>query len=264
MSGDIGWILIVDDEVNIRAGLRDVLVRDGHTVTEAGSGEEALTRLETSDYDVAIVDIRMPEMSGIELLEVIRLRWPHIAVIMLTGHGTLETAMVAVKAGAHDYLLKPARTEAIRQTLTTAIAASRRHKVEAQLLESMRVSLELLDGGRDEGAVEAPGLDEPRRLDVGGLHIDLRAHEVRRDGIPVGLSPTEFKLLVALATRPGEAIDYGDLVQESMGYEAESWEAKELIKRHVYALRHKIETDPAAPQYILNVRGIGYRLASRL
>ena len=69
MSGDIGWILIVDDEVNIRAGLRDVLVRDGHTVTEAGSGEEALKLLETSDYDVAIVDIRMPEMSGIELLD---------------------------------------------------------------------------------------------------------------------------------------------------------------------------------------------------
>ncbi len=262
MGGDIGRILIVDDEVNIRAGLRDVLVRDGHSVTEAGSGEEALKLLETLNFDVAIVDVRMPGMSGTELLEVIRLRWPHIAVIMLTGHGTLETAMVAVKAGAHDYLLKPARADAIRQALTTAIAASRRRKVEAQLLDSMRVGLKLLDSGHGEGAVEAPGIDETRRLDVGDLHIDLRAHEVRRDGVPVGLSPTEFKLLVALATRPGEVIDYGKLVQDSMGYEAEPWEAKELIKRHVYALRHKIEANPAAPQYILNVRGIGYRLAS--
>jgi DNA-binding response OmpR family regulator len=90
----------------------------------------------------------------------------------------------------------------------------------------------------------------------------LRAHEVRPDGVPVGLSPTEFKLLVALACRPGEAIDYGDLVVESMGYEAEPWEAKELIKRHVYALRHKIEPDSAAPEYVVNVHGVGYRLAA--
>jgi two-component system response regulator MtrA len=261
-GGDTGRILIVDDEVNIRAGLRDVLVRDGHSVTEAGSGEEALEILETSDYDVAIVDIRMPEMSGVELLELIRTRWPHVAVVMLTGHGTMETAMVAVKAGAHDYLLKPARAEAIRGTLSTAFAASRRHQVEAQLLESMRSGLKLLDGAGDEAVVEAPTNGDTHRLAVGDLHIDLRAHEVRRDGIPVGLSPTEFKLLVALASRPGEAIDYGDLVQESMGYEAEPWEAKELIKRHVYALRHKIETDPAAPEYVVNVRGIGYRLAA--
>ena len=262
MGGDIGRILIVDDEVNIRAGLRDVLVRDGHSVTEGGSGEEALKLLETLNFDVAIVDVRMPGMSGTELLEVIRLRWPHIAVIMLTGHGTLETAMVAVKASANDYLLKPARAETIRQTLTTAITASRRHKVETQLLDSMRVGLKLLDSGHGESAVEAPNIDETHRLDVGDLHIDLRAHEVRRDGVPVGLSPTEFKLLVALATRQGEAIDYGKLVQDSMGYEAEPWEATELIKRHVYALRHKIEANPAVPQYILNVRGIGYRLAS--
>jgi DNA-binding response OmpR family regulator len=170
--------------------------------------------------------------------------------------------MVAVKAGAHDYLLKPARSEAIRQTLAAAIEASRRGRAEAQLLETMRTSLKLLDDSHSVGVVEPTTSNEIRQLDVGKLHIDLRAYEVRRDGTPVGLSPTEFKLLVALASRAGEAIDYGELVQESMGYTAEPWEAKELIKRHVYALRHKVEVDPGSPEYILNVRGIGYRMAS--
>lgn len=257
-----GRILIVDDEVNIRTGLRDVLVRDGHTVTEAGSGQEALTLLESFDCDAAVVDIRMSGMSGIELLEVIRARWPHVAVIMLTGHGALESAMAAVKEGAHDYLLKPARPETIRGTLTTAITVSRRRKAETQLLEAMQAGLRRLDAAKDAAPrPEAPGSSEPRRLKIGDLHIDLRAYEVRRDGTPISLSPTEFKLLVALASRPGETVDYVSLVQESLEYEAEVWEAKELIKRHVFALRHKIEPDPAAPRYILNVRGVGYRLA---
>lgn len=262
MNTDSGRVLIVDDEVNIRTGLRDVLVKDGHTVTDAGSGEEALAILESLVCDVAIVDIRMPGMSGIELLEAIRNRWPHLAVIMLTGHGTLESAIVAVKAGAHDYLLKPTRPEAIRQSLVAAVALSRRRKAEAQLLEAIRAGLERLDGTAESQTSEAPSTADTRQLEIGDLHIDLRSHQVRRDGTPVHLSPSEFRLLVALASRPGEAVDYAALVQLSLGYEAELWEAKELIKRHIFALRHKIEPNPASPCYVLNVRGVGYRLAS--
>ena len=140
MSEYAGRVLIVDDEINIRAGLRDVLIRDGHIVSEAGSGKEVLRFLESAECEVAVLDIRMPDMSGIELLKLIRDRWSHIAVIMLTGHGTLETAMVAVKAGAHDYLLKPARSEAIRQTLSSAIETSRRRRTQAQLMDTLRAS----------------------------------------------------------------------------------------------------------------------------
>jgi DNA-binding response OmpR family regulator len=262
LNTDTGRVLIVDDEVNIRAGLRDVLVKDGHVVQEAGSGEEALTVLETFECDAAIVDIRMPDMSGVELLENIRARWPHIAVIMLTGHGTMETAMVAVKEGAHDYLLKPARSEAIRESLAAAVAASRRQLAEDHLLQSLRVGLSRLEDPAAVHAADAPGSVEARQLLVGDLHIDLGSHEVRRDGTLVHLSPSEFKLLVTLASRPGEAIDYATLVESGLGYEAELWEAKELVKRHIFAMRHKIEPDPTAPRYILNVRGVGYRLSA--
>jgi DNA-binding response OmpR family regulator len=261
MSEDAGRILVVDDEPNIRAGLRDVLLRDGHTVTEAGSGQEALAILESAVCDAAIIDIRMPEMPGTELMELIRTRWPHTAVIMLTGHGTLESAMTAVKAGAHDYLLKPARPEAIRESLATAIVMSRRHTAEAQFLDTMRTGLRHLEDVTASPPIQSPGTDHTHRLEVGDLRIDLRAYEVRRSGTLVHLSPTEFKLLVTLASHPGEAVGYASLVELSLGYEAELWEAKELIKRHIFALRHKIEPDPAAPHYILNVRGVGYRLA---
>lgn len=262
MDSGSGRVLIVDDEVNIRHGLRAVLARSGHMVKEAGSVEEALTVLETFDCEVAILDIRMPGASGIELLQTIRGRWPHVAAIMLTGHGTLESAMVAVKAGAHDYLLKPVQPEAIRQTVAKALATVRRQRERAQLLESLRLGLQRLGQLPGGGAAEEAAAPEEQQIQLGALRIDLPAHEVHRHGAPVSVSPSEFKLLVALASRPGRVIDYVTLVQMSLDYEAEAWEAKELIKRHIFSLRRKIEPDPSTPIYILNVRGVGYRFAS--
>ncbi|MCP4362575.1 MAG: response regulator transcription factor [Chloroflexi bacterium] len=258
-----GRVLIVDDEVNIRGGLRDVLIKDGHGVTDVGSGEEALVTLASATYDVALVDIRMPGISGIELLQTIRERRPHLAVIILTGHGGLESAMAAIKAGAHDYLLKPAQPKIIRQTVIEAIASSRRHREQAHLVESLRTSLTRFDDiVAEEPAHNSTSTPDMHSLGVGDLHIDLHTHEMRRNGNPVHLSPTEFKLLVALASHPNDVVDYVTLAQLSLGYEPSLWEAKELIKRHVSAVRHKIEPDPTAPRYLLNVRGVGYRLTA--
>ena len=103
---------------------------------------------------------------------------------------------------------------------------------------------------------------QPRELVAGDLVIDTQAHLVQRGKFPISLTPTEFQLLVILARRPGEVIDYVTLVKSSLEYEAEPWEAKELIKHHVFSLRQKIEPEPSNPRYILNVRGIGYRLTS--
>jgi DNA-binding response OmpR family regulator len=257
-----GRLLIVEDEVNIRAGLRDTLAKDKHTVLDVGSGEEALATLASTPCDVAIVDIRMPGMPGIELLQAIHARWQHIAVIILTGHGELESAMAAVREGAHDYLLKPAQPEIIRRTVIEAMAKSRRRQEQAHLLESLRTGLTRLDDLVGDAASSSTPSPDLQSLEAGDLHIDLRSHEIRRGGKLIHLSPSEFKLLVALASRPGEVIDYTTLVQMSLGYEVTLWEAKELIKRHVSAVRYKIEPDPASPRYLLNVRGIGYRLAS--
>jgi two-component system KDP operon response regulator KdpE len=255
-----GQVLIVEDEVNIRAGLRDTLLKDEHVVIDAGSGEEALAKLKAIPCDAAVVDIRMPGMSGIELLQAIRAQWQHISVIMLTGHGDLESAMAAVKAGAHDYLLKPAHLEQIRQTVREAVSTSRWRRKQASLLESLRAGLADLEEGVAGQNPAPPTSSETRSLDMGRLHLNFSTYELERDGIPIHLSPTEFKLLTILAVHLDEVIDYATLARLSLGYEPELWEAKELVKRHVLAIRRKIEVDPATPHYIINVRGVGYRL----
>jgi DNA-binding response OmpR family regulator len=262
MNDISGRILIVDDEVNIRHGLRAVLAKDGHIIKEAGSAEEALSLLKSFECEVAVVDIQMPGESGIELLEQVRARWAHISVIMLTGHGTLESAMAAVKAGAHDYLLKPAQADDIRRTVAGALTMSRRQREQDLLLDSLRTGLQRLGELPASQAPVVEGRDAVRQLVFGELHINLQSHEVRHRNEPIPLTPSEFKLLVTLATRAGEVIDYGSLVRLSLDYDAETWEAKELIKRHIFALRRKIEPDPKSPEYILNVRGVGYRFAS--
>lgn len=260
MAAYSGKILIVDDEPNIRKGLRAILARDGHEVRDVSTAEEALEALETFAIEVAIVDIRMPGMSGTDLLALIRRRWPHLAVVMLTGHGTLETAITAVKQGAHDYLLKPAQADEIRTVVEQALASARRKREEAQLLDTMRSSLQRLDGLEGSEEVRAKPAEEQARLTIGDLQIDLQAHKVLRCDEPVSLTPTEYQLLLVLARRQGEAIDYVTLAQLVLEYEAELWEAKELVKRHVFALRQKIEPDPAQPAYVVNVRSVGYRL----
>ena len=263
---DPGKILIIDDETNIRRGLKAILAKDGHEVKEVASAEEALPVLEFFPCEAAIVDIRMPGMSGVELLHKIRARWPTVSVILLTGHGTLESAMAAVKEGAHDYLLKPTQPNAIRETIASALAASRWRREEAQLFNSLRTSLkrmEELPAKPVAGQVVSSGNRlERRHLIVGDLTIDTQAYQVRRGSELISLSPTEFQLLVTLAERAGQVIDYMTLVQLSLNYEAEPWEAKELIKRHVFSLRQKLEPEPSSPRYILNVRGVGYRMAS--
>lgn len=256
-----GRILVVDDEANIRRGLLAILSKDGHHVAQASSGEEALPMLEEFAPEAAIIDIRMPGMSGVELLHEIRTRRPHTSVVLLTGHGTLETAVAAIKEGAHDYLLKPSQPDAIRSVVQTALAAARRSREQSRLFDSLRSSLfklgELPATSRPHVQAEREGL-----MVIGDLRIDARAHEVRRGDRLIPLTPSEFQLLVTLANHQGRVLEYVKLVQTVLDYDAEPWEAKELIKRHVFSLRKKIEPEPSAPVYILNVRGVGYRLSA--
>lgn len=257
MNTHPGKILIVDDEKNIRRGLRAILTKDGHAVQMAASAEEALDILQKFPCEAAVVDICLPDLSGTDLLAQIRSRWPYTAVILLTGNGTLESAMTAVKEGAYAYLLKPAAPAVIRQTLEEALAASRQQREQALFLESLRTGLQRLGG--DTAVIPNPKT-APNHLTLGPLQIDLQAHDVRRDSQSISLTPTEYRLLVTLAERPGQALDYQTLALLVLEYEVEVWEAKELIKRHVFTLRQKIEPDPAQPALILNVRGVGYRI----
>ncbi len=253
-------VLIVEDEANIRSGLRDLLATEGYEVLEAKAGEQALDLLHRVEIDVAIVDIRLNGISGVEVLEAFRKDQPHTAVILLTGHGTMASAMAAVRAGAFDYLLKPARPQILREVVRRAAEAAVQQQEEARLVASLRAGLERLDripGGKNSSPPRSTG-----SITVGQLQIDTRSHEVRLGDRLVPLSPTEYKLLVALALELGAVVENDRLVRESLDYRVTMDEASDLVKRHIYSLRRKIERNPSAPRYLLNVRGIGYRLVS--
>lgn len=258
-----GKILLVDDETNIREGLKAILQKDGHEVRDVALAEAALALLPNYDAEVAVLDIRMPGMTGTELLAAIKAQRPHLAVIMLTGHGTLETAMTAVKEGAFDYLLKPAKPDALRAAVMRALAEARRQWEQATLLKTLQVGLQRLQ--------QLPATLPPdssaqtsttNLLKFGDLMINRATYEVQYAGQPLTLTPTEYNLLLALAEQAGAVMDYVTLTKIVLAYDAEPWEAKELIKRHIYTLRQKIEPQPNQPQFILNVRGVGYRLAA--
>ena len=127
------------------------------------------------------------------------------------------------------------------------------------LLERLRFRLShLLKRNFDSGSVSETDREQIRIKD---LLIDIPKHEVFRSGERVDLTLSEFNLLVAMSSRNGAILDYVTLVRTVLGYEAEETEAKELIKRHIYTLRRKIEPTPSKPRYILNIRGVGYRMA---
>jgi len=256
-----GKILLVDDETNIRAGLNAILQKDGHEVRDTASATDALQLLSRFAAETAVLDIRMPGMSGTELLAAIKESHPHTAVVMLTGHGSLETAMTAVKKGAFDYLLKPAKADALRDVIRRAILESRRQREQAVLLETLQAGLSRLQDLPGAGPTHSSQPDAGRLLMAGDLEINRATYEVRYAGQVVELTPTEYSLLLALAEQGGAVINYVTLTRVVLEYEAAVWEAKELIKRHIYTLRQKLESHPDQPHLILNVRGVGYRLA---
>lgn len=232
--------LVVDDEEQICMFVKATLQREGHMVTTASSGEEALEILQTTPFDVAILDLMLGgRVDGQRVLEAIRWRWPGTVVIMFTAHGTLESAVDAIREGVDGYLLKPVRAAEVRRAVREAI--ERREK-QAEL----------------HGASE-----DSQILRRGPFSVDLDSRQATRDGRPLELTPSEFKLLVHLMQNAGQAISPPELVEVVRQYQPEYMhEARQIIKWYIHRLRRKVEPEPSNPRYIVNVRGVGYMLQS--
>jgi DNA-binding response OmpR family regulator len=230
--------LVVDDEERICTFVKATLQRDGNVVTTANSGEEALEILQHTSFDLAILDLMLGgRVDGQRVLEAIRWRWPGTVVIMFTAHGTLESAVDAIREGVDGYLLKPVRAAEVRRVVREAL--ERRAK-QAQV-----------------HSADA----EPQVLKRGRFTVDLGSHRATRGGCPLDLTPSEFKLLVHLMQNAGQAISPPALVEVVRQYRPEYMqEARQIIKWYIHRLRHKVEPDPSNPRYILNVRGVGYML----
>ncbi|MDY7039911.1 MAG: response regulator transcription factor [Chloroflexota bacterium] len=259
-------ILVVDDEPSVCVALEAVLVREGYEVLTAHSGAEALQIMEQEPVALALLDLNMPGMDGLQLMGEIRNHWPDTVMMILTGYGTLESALGSLRHGAHDYLLKPSSPADIKTSVRKGLEKRWEQLRRKQLLTRIEADVRALtENDSDVGPVPPLAAEEAKPepvLKIGELVIDLYKHSVILKGRLVNLTPTEFDTLVALARKPGRVLSCAELVKEVQGYECEEREARGVIKTHISHLRQKLEPDPVNPCYVINVRGVGYMLVS--
>jgi DNA-binding response OmpR family regulator len=228
--------LIVDDDEKIRFVLTETLQGMGHSVTAASSGEDALDCLRNTHFDMAILDLRLGgRVDGLRVLEAIKWRWPNTVTIILTGHGSLDSAMAAIREGIDAYMLKPVRVQEIRETVQEAL--ERKRKV-----------------------AQARPEEQPSNLLVrGSFTVDTVGRRAALNGEPLELTAAEFELLVHMMRNAHRVIPPQELVQVVRQYDCDHLqEARDIIKWYVYRVRRKVEQNPHRPRHILNVRGVGY------
>jgi DNA-binding response OmpR family regulator len=263
-------ILIVDDEAGIRFFLEETLKRDGHRVVAVESGEAALEAMATQEFDLALIDLKLPGIGGLDVLAHLRQQSPDTAAIMLTAYASLDTAVEALRQGAHDYLFKPCKTVELRESIRTGLLKSQRERRQrallAQLEQSLATSLAGIRTTVGRGtAIPLPTFSEPeteqmRFLQRGGLIVDLMRHVITLDGHLLQLSPTEFDLLAYLVSEAPRVVSPQELVREVQGYETEAWEASNTIRYHVYRIRRKMRSVAGCSDAIRTVRGVGYTI----
>jgi DNA-binding response OmpR family regulator len=255
-------ILVVDDEPAARLSLAELLSLEGYEVSAVASGEEAVGLLSERSFDLAIVDLKMPGMDGLEVVDVLQRQSADTVIIMLTAHGTLETAVQAMRQGAHDYLLKPANVNEIMASVKAGLDKRRRELRRRELLSLMQHTLAAITDEAPMPPTEPP-LVTDRFLQVREVLVDQQKHLATLRGEALDLTPTEFKLLVYMLSHPDRVLSPQELVREVQGYEADHWEARSIIRVHIRRLRQKLEPDPANPVYITTVRGAGYMFPSK-
>ena len=231
-------ILVIDDEKTLRHFLRLHLQEQGYAVTEAASGQTAMKLIIENTFDVALVDLHLTDMDGLDIMRHLRKTAPETSVIILTGNATVDSAIEALRQGAHDYLTKPCDTT----ELLTSVA----------------------DGIARKSAAPAMQQQNPSQvLQIQDIQLNRAAYHVTRNGQPINLTPTEFDILATLMATPDTAIDSITLIKAVRGYEATEADARSIARVHVHRLRHKLEVDPANPQYVITVAGGRYLMNSR-
>ena len=261
MGASRGSVLIVDDDLAVRLTVRELLKRAGYEAVAVESGEQAIQVAQGQRFDVALIDLVMPEMNGIELMGALRELDPDLVLIMLTARSTVDSAIEALRVGAHDYLRKPCDDDELKRVIDEGIAKREREIRRRQLVTQLS---EIMGDGAAEERPHAPagGListapAEPAGIiEAGALFIDPDGRTATLGGQVLDLTPMEFGVLLTLARRQGKALTGRDIVLETQGYDCDEYEAREIVRYHIHGLRKKLG-DHA--DYIRTVHGVGYR-----
>ena len=223
-------ILLVEDEPGIVLTLTDRLTGEGYSVESASDGESGLERATRDAFDLLLLDLMLPRMSGFDVCKELRKRGIETPVIMLTARSQVVDKVVGLKLGADDYVTKPFE-------MAELLA-----RVEAQLRR-------------------APSSPHPTEGHAfGDVRVDFRKAEATKDGAPLELSAREFQLLRYFLEHRGATLTRDELLNEVWGYNA--MPSTRTVDVHVAWLRQKIEPNPRHPQFILTVHGMGYKFSA--
>jgi DNA-binding response OmpR family regulator len=220
-------ILVVDDETTLRETLVEVLEMEGYRAIPAADGREALARFREDQPDLVLLDLMLPELSGVEVCRILRAE-SAVPIIMLTAKDGEVDKVVGLELGADDYVTKPF---SLRE-LTARIRAILR---------------------RSE---QAAGPQMPSLVPAGRVLVDLAGHRILRDGEVVPLKPKAFELLAFLVRNQGQVFTRDQLLERVWGYDYAG--ESRTVDVHVHWLRAEIEEDPATPRHLQTVRGVGY------
>ncbi len=234
-------ILVVDDEPVARQSLSDILRLEGYTVNSVPNGQAAVEYVRTHPVELMIVDLRMPGMDGLEVVQVANQISPETEVVLLTAFGTTESAIQALRLRIHDYLLKPAPPAQVINSVKKGLA-----RREARLKQRGGTATTSIDDGIAEFSLKD------------GTHVDLSRRQVRKNQQVVHLTPAEGRLLRVLIENPGRVYSHRELVLLVQGYDTSQREAPEILRPLVSRLRHKLEAFPTLSDQIMSVRGTGY------
>ena len=223
-------ILVVEDEKKISGIVKAYLEKDGYKVSLAETGKDALKALKENP-DLVILDLMLPDMKGEELCSIIR-EGSDVPVIMLTAKSAEEDRIKGLGLGADDYVIKPFSPREL-------VA-----RVKAHLRRTVRDRRKLYSYNK------------------GSLRINIENHEAFREGAPIIMTPTEFRILVSLAENTGRVLSRDQLVNIVLGYDFEGYDR--TIDAHVKNLRRKVEKNSKAPEFIQTVYGVGYKFIGTL
>jgi DNA-binding response OmpR family regulator len=221
-------LLLVEDDPSIRMAIELALTRQGHQVSTAATGEEALELWQAQRPELVVLDVMLPGLDGFEICRRIR-RTDQVPIILLTARSDDIDVVVGLESGADDYVVKP---------------------VQPRVLDA-----------RIRAVLRRQGNGVPDAGDTavfGDLVVDRAAMTVTRGGVPISLTPTELKLLVELSRRPGQALSRQQLLR--LVWDHDYLGDSRLVDACVQRLRAKVEMVPSDPRLIRTVRGIGYRL----
>lgn len=227
-------IVVVDDEQKIREMIGSYLHNEGFETLEAEDGVAAVKLVEDYEVDLVLLDVMMPNMDGLQALREIRMISRKMPVIMLTARTEELDKLLGLEMGADDYITKPF---SMRELAARMRAVLRRSAPDEELEEQDEV------------------------LKRGSIEVNLSTYEVKVDQETLSLTPTEYKILVTLAQKPGRVYSRLQLMNSVMGEAFVNYERS--IDTHVSNLRKKVEKDPAHPEYIHTVYGIGYRFGDK-